>query len=269
MTRHPEPPSDFPAAAHEPPAASPPTEEAPAQGEALSQARRLWKAFISTPRGIHVVLLVICFSLGFAIATQVIAQREDPYETLSQQDLVVLLEELADREDALRTERNDLARQLAQLEDQATQREAAQAAAEQARTTSQINAALVPVQGPGVRMVIKDADRALKASHFVMAIGELRNAGAEAAELNGVRLTMRSSFSYDNGAIYLDGTKISAPYQWSVIGDPSTIATALEIPGGSASQIRAKGAEVDITQADLLRIDSVAHALNPKWAHAQ
>lgn len=231
--------------------------------------RRLLRAFLATPRGIHIVLMVICFALGFAIVSQVIAQHDDPFDTLSQQDLVVLLEELADREDALRVERQDLTQQLHELEDAATQREAAAAAAEQAQLTAQMNAAQIPVRGPGIRMIVRDTSHSLNASQFVMTIGELRNAGAEAAELNGIRLTMRSSFTTDNGIVYLDGEKLVSPYQWTVIGAPSTLATALEIPGGSSSQMRAKGAQVDITQLDELSVTAVAQPLTPRWAQQQ
>lgn len=231
----------------------------------LSRSR--WRrAFWSVPRGMHIVLMVICFGLGVAIASQVIAQHEDPIDSLSQQDLVVLLEELSDKEDQLRQERQELSAQLAELEDATTQREAAEKAAQQARDNALINAALVPVHGPGVRITVNDPERALRASHFVMTVGELRNSGAEAGELNGIRFTMQSAFTSDDSGLFLDGQRIGAPYVWSVIGDPQTIATALDIPGGATSQMRAKGASVEVTQHEDLVIDSVAQPAAPRWA---
>lgn len=237
----------------------------PAEGDP-SRGLRLRQALVSRPRGIHVLIAFICFSLGFAIASQVIAQRDDPFDSLSQQDLVVLLEELSDREEALRSERAKLAVQLSELEDEATKREAALDAAKKSRELAQINAALVPVYGPGVSMVVKDPTASLKATHFVMAIGELRNAGAEAASLNGIRLTMRSSFTSDASGVYLDGQRIHSPYVWNAVGEAATIATALEIPGGSASQMRAKGAEVEIVQMEEVIIERVAAPMEPRWA---
>lgn len=230
---------------------------------------RLRQAFFSAPRGIHIVLLGICFSLGFAIASQVIAQREDPFESLSQQDLVVLLEELSDREDALRSERADLTSQLAALEDSATKREAAIKAAQEARALARINAAVVPVEGPGITMIVKDPQGTLTASQFVMAIGELRNAGAEAASINGVRLTMRSAFTMCEGHVCVDGQRLSPPYLWNVIGESQTVATALDIPGGSATQMRAKGADVTINRLELVQIDAVAQPFAPSLAQIE
>lgn len=231
--------------------------------------RRLWKAFISTPRGIHVILMVICFSLGFALASQVISQRSDPLDSLSQEDLVVLLEELTSKEEALRSERATLLSELADLENKATQRQAALDAATKARELAEINAALVPVEGPGVVMSVVDSAKSLTTTHFVMTLGELRNAGAEAVALNGIRLTMRSSFSSDANGVYLDGTPIATPYRWEVIGEPETIATALEIQAGSAAQMRAKGADVTIRREEKITIHAVAQAIEPQWAKVQ
>lgn len=232
-------------------------------------ARRLWKAFVSTPRGIHLVLLVICFSLGFALASQVISQRSDPLDSLTQEDLVVLLEELTSKEEALRSERASLLAELSVLENEATQRQAALDAATKARELAEINAALVPVEGPGVIMTVADPTKSLSTTHFVMALGELRNAGAEAAALNNVRITMRSSFSSDANGVYLDGKPLTSPYRWEVIGEPDTIATALEIQAGSAAQMRAKGADVTIRRDEKLTIRSVAQQIEPQWAKVQ
>lgn len=231
--------------------------------------RRLWMAFISAPRGIHVVLLIIFFSLGFALASQVISQRSDPLESLTQEDLVVLLEELTSKEEALRAERAQLLSELSELEDEATQRQAALDAAIKARELAEINAALVPVEGPGVVMTVLDQHKALSTTNFVMTLGELRNAGAEAVALNGVRLTMRSSFTSDANGVYLDGKPLTSPFRWEVIGEPDTIATALEIQAGSAAQMRAKGAEVTIRRENTVTISPVAQAIEPRWAKVQ
>ena len=105
---------------------------------------------------------------------------------------------------------------------------------------------------------VADPGASLSPTQFVMTLGELRNAGAEAIDLNGVRLTMRSAFTGQAGGIIVDGTPIAAPFTWTVIGDSQTIATALEIQAGSASQMRAKGAVVTITPTDSVTIHSLA-----------
>ena len=113
---------------------------------------------------------------------------------------------------------------------------------------------------------VLDPGANLSPTQFVMTLGELRNAGAEAIDLNGVRLTTRSAFTGQAGSIVVDGTPIASPYTWTVIGESQTIATALEIQAGSASQMRAKGATVTITPTDHVTIDSLASPRPPLYA---
>lgn len=227
---------------------------------------RAHRAFWAVPRGPHAVLLVICMVLGFALVTQVRSQRQDPIDSLSEQDLVVLLDELTTQERGLRTRRTDLQDRLSALQNAASQQEARDEAAQNARVQAEINAGTVAVHGPGVVMRISDPAGALTTAQFVMTLGELRNAGAEAIELNGNRLSTRSSFTSADGRISVDGAAIDPPYEWKVIGSSQTISTALEIQAGSASQMRAKGAVVSIDPVDDVVIDSLAVPLSPQYA---
>lgn len=242
-------------------------EEDTFQGNRPGLGRRVLHALLAVPRPIHAVLLVICFVLGAALVTQVRAQQTDPLDSLSEEDLVVLLSELQTREDTLRQDKADLQSQLAQLQDSVSQQQAADKAAQQAQEQAQINAGVVAVHGQGVVMTVRDDAGALNATQFVMALGELRNAGAEAIALNGVRLTARSSFVTEtDGSVTVDGTRISSPYTWQVIGASDTISTALQIQAGSADQMQAKGATVAITQQTDVVIDAVASAPAPTYA---
>lgn len=244
------------------------TEHEPPGGR--STARRAREALLARPRVLHVVLLGICFMLGTALVTQVRAQQTDPLETLSQQDLVLLLDELTSREGSVREEKTDLEGQLAQLRDAASEQEAAAAAAQKALDQARINAGTVAVHGPGLVMTVQDPARALDSLQFVMALGELRNAGAEAIELNGVRVTPRSWFTSDEGGpVVLDGTALSPPYRWVVIGDAATIEPALEIQAGSAQQMRALGADVSITPVDDVQVEAVVTPTVPRWASVE
>ena len=231
---------------------------------------RLWararQAFFALPRGLHVVMLVIFMILGFALATQVRAQRSDPLEGLSEQDLVTVLDELGTQEQNLRTRRGELSGELDELRSAADEAQAREQATRKAETQAQIAAGTVAVHGPGVTVAVADPGANLTPTQFVMTLGELRNAGAEAIELNGVRLSTRAAFTGQAGAIVVDGTPITSPYTWKVIGEAQTIATALDIQAGSAAQMRAKGAIVKITPSDDLSITSLATPKPPQFA---
>ena len=227
---------------------------------------RLKAAILAMPRGTHLLLFVICLILGIALVTQVRAQRTDPLTSLSQEELVELLDNLSVQEQNLRVERGKLESQVSQLEDESQKEEAAANAAKKAEEQAKINSGQVAVHGPGIEMVISDPSHSLNATHFVMALGELRNAGSEASEINGHRVTVSSSFTSDGGVISVDGQALSSPYVWKVIGDSQTISTALEIQAGSAAQMRAKGASVTITQMKDLKITSISTPKSPEFA---
>ena len=219
---------------------------------------RAREAFFALPRGLHIVILIIFMILGFALATQVRAQHSDPLEGLSEQDLVTLLDELGSQEQNLQGRRAELAGELDDLQSAASEADAREQASAKAALQAQIAAGTVAVQGPGVTISVADPGASLSPTQFVMTLGELRNAGAEAIDLNGVRLMMRSAFTGQAGGIIVDGTPIAAPYTWTIIGESQTISTALEIQAGSASQMRAKGAVVTITPTDSVTIHSLA-----------
>lgn len=240
-----------------------------AKGETRG-GKHLWErargAFFALPRGLHAVILIIFMILGFALATQVRAQRSDPLEGLSEQDLVTVLDELGTQEQNLRTKRGELARELEDLQGAADEADAREQASRKAALQAQIAAGTIPVHGPGVSVSVADPGANLTPTQFVITLGELRNAGAEAIELNGVRLSTRSAFTGQAGAINVDGTAISSPYTWNVIGESQTIATALDIQAGSAAQMRAKGAVVSITPSKDIEIRSVATPRAPQYA---
>ncbi len=234
--------------------------------------RRAWSAFIARPRPLHVVLLVICFFLGAALVTQVRAQQTDPLDKMSQEDLVLLLDQLQTRTDTLRGEKSDLEEQLSTLQDAASKNEAADAAAQKSLEQAEISAGTIPVHGPGLTMTVTDPDGNLNFTNFVLALGELRNADAEAISLNGVRLTGQSSFTQGStdSTISVDGTQISSPYVWQIIGSSADISQALEIPSGAAQQMRTgTGATVTITAVDDVTITAVVEAQTPEFAKVQ
>jgi uncharacterized protein YlxW (UPF0749 family) len=129
----------------------------------------------------------------------------------------------------------------------------AQAALELARERAASEGILsgrLPAQGPGVEISIVDTGGNLRASQLFNVLEELRNAGAEAVELNGVRLV----------------TVLSSPSRWTAIGDPTTITPALEIPGGAFATVRNAGARVTILSQDPVQVTAVREPTEPRFA---
>lgn len=216
--------------------------------------------------GVHVLIVLLCVGFGFAVVLQVRQSHEDAYATMRQDDLVRLLDELNQRNDELDEEGVALRRELAELISGSSNRAAAKEAAEQQAQVQGILAGTLPVEGPGIELVVTDDDGSVSASVFVNVLEELRAAGAEAVELDGQRITMSSWITGSGDGIVVNGVAASSPYVWRVIGDPHTLAGALGIPGGALASIRSSGGQSELTQHERLEITAVRPLRPPEAA---
>ena len=58
------------------------------------------------------------------------------------------------------------------------------------------------------------------------------------------------------GVLSVEGTTLSPPYTVVAIGDPPTLAAAMNIPGGAVDSVERVGGSMSVTQAD--RVDITA-----------
>ncbi|MFI2102365.1 DUF881 domain-containing protein [Isoptericola sp. NPDC019693] len=250
-------------------ASGPGADHAPADGEetAASGWRRLGAALRPRASRSQVLAGVLCAALGFALVVQVQQSASDQLSSARQEDLVRLLDEVTDRAQQLGDEVSGLEATRDELESGTGQARSALELAEQRAESEGILSGRLPAQGPGVRVTVQDPAGALKASQMFNVLEELRNAGAEVVELNGVRLVTSTWFEDEGGAIVVDGTALSSPYEWTVIGDPETMDRALEIPGGALATVRTAGAEASTAREDEVKITAVTPPQEPE--HAQ
>ena len=124
----------------------------------------------------------------------------------------------------------------------------------------------LPAEGPGVRIALQDPAGTVRPATMLNMLEELRNAGAEAIQLGDRRVTASSAFTGAPGAILLDGAPLDPPYVWLVIGDPDTIATALEIPGGALAYVRNDGGSGDVTKVQHVAVDALRDLPDPRFA---
>jgi uncharacterized protein YlxW (UPF0749 family) len=205
--------------------------------------------------------VLLCVLLGLAIVTQV-RQTEsgDSLETARPADLLVLLDSLQQREAVLNTEVNDLQRTLAQLQASGSSDQAAIESAQARLAALSILIGTVPATGPGVTLTITDAAPGVPAETMLDVINELRNAGAEAMEIRGgsaaVRVGVDTWVVGIPGALVVDGATLSPPYSVLAIGDPPTLAAAMNIPGGAVDSIERVGGTMAVVQSD--RVDITA-----------
>ncbi|MFD7311560.1 DUF881 domain-containing protein [Promicromonospora sp. NPDC059942] len=220
------------------------------------------------PRGTRSEVLtgLLCLALGFALAVQVGQSTGDQLSSLRQDELVRLLDEVTQRADQLDAEVSDLEGIRDDLQSEDGRDQAARDLAQQRAEQEGILSGRLPAQGPGVEIHVADGAKPLEAQALFNLLEELRNAGAEAIQVNGMRLVTTSYFVDSGGGIVLDGAAIASPYEWTAIGDPDTIDRALEIPGGALPRIREEGGEATTTTSDEVLVDAVRIPGQPEHA---
>lgn len=198
----------------------------------------------------QLIVAVLMAALGFGIVLQVRQIKTDDLANMRQDDLVQLLDEVTRRNQDLTMERSQLRIDRNQLQSGSDQSEYLQNYAD----LQAILAGAVEVEGPGVTVLIRDPGQEVSAHHMVHMLEELRNAGVEAASVNDVRLVAGSYFLDTAGGILADGELLAPPYRWKAIGNTSTLAGALEIPGGALAGFRNAGASVSMAEDPTIEI---------------
>nr|BFD86021.1 DUF881 domain-containing protein [Streptomyces sp. Xyl84] len=218
----------------------------------------------------QLVVAVLLFGLGFGLAIQV-ASNSDSGNALRgarQEDLVRILDELDDRTQRLEDEKQGLDKQRQELENSSDQAEEARRQTVEKERQLGILAGTVAAQGPGITMTIEDTKGTVQADMLLDAIQELRAAGAEAIEVNGVRV-VASTYLTDSGkSVDVDGNKISTPFRFKVIGKPQDLEPALNIPGGVVQTLEKEQATVSVERSDKIVVDALRAAKLPDYARS-
>src|SRR5699024_4768638 len=143
--------------------------------------------------------------------------------------------------------------------------EAIEAAQERADTLG-ILAGTERATGPGITLTIEDTDGEVDAATLLDAVQELRDAGAEAMQVGDVRIVAGTWFEDGDGGITADGRTIEAPYRFTAIGDPPTMSSAMEIPGGVSESVRSNGGDVTIREYDTINVEALHSDSSPRYA---
>jgi uncharacterized protein YlxW (UPF0749 family) len=210
---------------------------------------------------------VLTLLLGFAFAVQV-RSADDGAQLAGarEEDLVRILDDLNAQEERLRAQLADQRSALAELTDSDSQSEAAlEAARDRAESIGILNGTLA-AEGPGLEMVIRDPEDAVRVADVLDAIQELRGAGAETMQIDDIRIGVSSAVTGQPGDLMIDGRPITAPYEFLVIGDPQAMETALNIPGGVVQDMTRLGGSVTIQQAESVVVDALRPLDTPQYA---
>jgi uncharacterized protein YlxW (UPF0749 family) len=235
-------------------------------------------------RRVDVAVAVLLAALGFAAVVQVRSTQEDgPLATARQEDLVQILDELANRNDRLRAEVNALSEARAELTTGSDSTEAALAEARRRAQLLGVLAGTLPARGPGVHLTITDPQEQIGPDVLLDALEELRAAGAEAIQLEGpidlaadpdapplgrsVRVAASTALDEgEDGGVVVDGAVLYPPYRFVVIGDPATLASALAIPGGVVDNVEQREGAALVERREQVRVSALRPLEQPRYA---
>lgn len=205
-------------------------------------SRRQWGAgFVALLIGLGAVTVV----RGLNEEQVLVAARET--------DLVRLLDDLQARNERLDTE---LARlEAAELRLRNGTDVEALAETQERLADLQILAGTTAATGPGI-VVTVSGRRAFFASDMLNMVQELRDAGAEAIQINSERVVVNTWFDDVGRAVKVSGVPMTAPFVITAIGTAETMATALQIPGGVQDTVEAQGGQVSIETPAAVTIDA-------------
>jgi uncharacterized protein YlxW (UPF0749 family) len=227
------------------------------------------KAPVSLRRrwGFTAIIAVLTALLGFAIVLQVRQNSgTDNLANLREDDLVGILDDQNARADRLRAQIADLQATLNRLKDSGDRSAAARQQAIKDAQALGILLGTVPAAGPGVQVVVADPGGKLGPEDLLDVVEELRGAGAEAIQFGSVRVSTPTAFTGSAGHVAVDGTALTPPYTVLAIGDPKTLDTALNIPGGVAAAIRNASGDLTVTERTALTISATRSLPTPKYA---
>lgn len=219
-----------------------------------TSARALLAQLAYQPSRPHLMIGALFLLLGLLVTVVVLTPRGDEAEWRSArtEDLVQVLDDLGSRQARLEQDAARLAEVQRDLESGST----AQALADARRQLEalRVMSGSTPVSGPGVRITLDDADGLLESAVLIDAVQELRDAGAEAIEVSGVRVAVDTWFADGDQGVVVNGSPVGNEIEILAIGDPDTMTAAMSIPGGLAESVRTRGAEFGITSDEDLTI---------------
>ena len=224
------------------------------------------RSTLRAPRSQLLVASVACL-LGLLIVVQLRAQAGgDRLASMSAQDLTFLVASLNSSNDDLRSEIATLQRQLDTLEiggsRGATSVTDIRADLERIRAWSGLD----PVSGDGIEITVSGD---ITAPAIEDLINELRNAGAEAIAIGGVRVVAGTVIGGLPGATSVDDTALTDPFTIQAIGTQESLTGSLTRAGGIIAQLAATNpdATVEVAPTERMILPATSRTLLPTHGH--
>jgi uncharacterized protein YlxW (UPF0749 family) len=213
-------------------------------------------------RASQLTLAAVALLIGVLVVGQIRSQdRPTEVGSLSPQELSARIEALSAANSDLRAGLADARGQLADYRNAEAQGQSALDVSREELRRLRAWSSLDPVDGQGIVVVVTGSLDEIAVNDL---INELRNAGAEALAIDGVRITAHSVAAHGTTSLEIDGAPIGRSFRLSAIGDPDGLLAALERPGGLISQLELfVQATLAVTEVDDLHLPGTTVDLTP------
>lgn len=238
-----------------------------------------WKASLT--------LGIVCMVLVMAICIQVKTidnSNTTVSQTLTSNELREQILKQKEKYDKSVVELANTEKKLEEMRVQATKNDDQALRIEEQIKLDNILLGLTDVKGPGIEIVLKDNDIVkreniigtdnlqfyiIHAGDLITVINDLKNAGAEAIEVNGQRIVNSSSIYCAGNVIKINGEKITSPITIKAIGEPDLLYGSMNILGGYIQLLRETGISVDIRKSNNIEIGKYEGVIKPLFMKAE
>lgn len=223
---------------------------------------------------IAITLGIMCFLLTIAICVQIKTMdsaNSTVSKTLSDNGLRDEVLKMKEKYDTSYSELEDAQKKLEEVRQTATQNDTTATAKEKELKDNNMLLGNTDVEGEGVEVILQDApntgnalnpsDRLIHFSDIQWVVNELKNAGAEAIEVNGQRIVNTSAITCEGNIIKINGEKVGSPFIIKAIGEKYLLYSALERSGSYLDWIRDYGNIAKVTKLDNVKIQKYSGVL--------
>ena len=230
--------------------------------------RKVLQVLTARPGRAQIPVAILLGALAFGVVVQgrTVSDSGD-FAGARRGDLIQLLDSLDATRDRAETQLQDLESKKRELQNSSTRTQVALQDARDEASTLAILSGTVGATGPGIEIRIDDPANQVGASTLLNVIEELRDAGAEAIEINNTaRVVAQTYLADETDGISVDGTVVNAPFEIDVIGHPHTLSEAVEFPGGVTEIVESLGGSVDVNERETVNVTSLAVRREPQYA---
>lgn len=230
---------------------------------------------------IGITLGIMCFVLTFAIVVQIKTMNSansTASRSLSDNALRDSILKWKEKYDNASEELKKADKRLEEVRKSATQNDTTSAAKQDALKRNNTLLGLTNVKGNGIVIELADgksdnsilgigdsSDKLIHNNDLWSLVNELRNADAEAIEINGQRIVATTAITCEGNVIKVNGEKIGTPFVIKAIGSQGLLYGSLVRSGSYLDIMKERGIIIKIEQVDNLTINKYNGTMNFKY----